>query len=294
MTPSSDDPDVKRRLDDRTADAVLSGHAVDTEPELAEFVLALRAVASTAPAPSAALAALLDAGFVGAAAPVAARSTTWTRAVTWARARRLALPLQVGLSAAACAALLLGGAATDSLPDPVQTAVADVVEAVTPLRVPRPEAPAPAVVPVTTDDDATAGDPADGAPTKARQDEQTDDHQGRQGSGGERSSGRDDHADGRNGNADDGSTNRDDRSGNSDGRSGSDDGRSGSGDDHGSTSPTTTDRSASDDRSGSGSHDSSTTSGSSGSGSSGSGSSGESGSGGGSDVSDDSHSDSGH
>ena len=213
MTRPDDDLDVMRRLDDRTADAVLSGHGAEAEPELAAFVQELRTVETSAPVPSPALAALLEAGLVGVAAPLAPRSTTWTRAVTWCKAHRpgLALPLQAGLAASACLALVLGGAATNALPDPVQTAVADVVEAVTPLDVPRPSHPAPPAPVVTpADDDADEADDVQ----RGTGSEQSD----RRGRGGERSEGRDDSSDGRSGNADEGSTNRDDRSGNSDGR----------------------------------------------------------------------------
>jgi hypothetical protein len=97
-----------------------------------------------APAPNAALRAMLDNGFTPDVVPLPG----------W-RARRTpriwALPLRVTLSSSACLALVLGAAAAGELPDPAQTAVADVVEAVTPLHVPRPvHHPVPAVVPSPT------------------------------------------------------------------------------------------------------------------------------------------------
>lgn len=129
----------RRSVDDRSADALLSGRPVPGEPELSALVAAMRAQAVAAP-PSDALAALLAGGFVpdpSAAAVLPLRPSTGVR--RWA--------LQVSLTAAALVALSLGAASND-LPAPVQTTVADVVEAITPLTVPRPaERPAPAVTP---------------------------------------------------------------------------------------------------------------------------------------------------
>lgn len=139
---------LRRDLDERAAEALLAGRPVDDEPELTEAIGLVRSLADApAPAPSATLAAMLAGGLTptetAAAPPVAA-----PRAVSW-RQRSWALPLQLSLAGAGCLALVLGAAAANELPAPAQTAVADVVEAVTPLHVPRPPArrPAPAVSP---------------------------------------------------------------------------------------------------------------------------------------------------
>lgn len=139
MTGSDDDEGVTPRrepLDDRAADALLSGHSVVGEELLSSFVAQMRALEPTSPPrPSAELAALLEAGVPAAAAPISrplAGRRRRTRAVSWG------LPLQTALGGLAFTGLVLGAASTNSLPSPVQTAVADVVEAVTPLTVPRP------------------------------------------------------------------------------------------------------------------------------------------------------------
>ena len=151
MPPPGDDRDVtpRRDLDDRTADALLSGHQVDGEPELSDLLGQLRSLADgPAPLPSTALAALLENGLdavvVGEGAVPVRPTTSWRR-------RTFAFPMQVSLAGAGCLVLLLGAAAANRLPATAQTAVADVVESITPLHVPRPVShPVPAVVPTPT------------------------------------------------------------------------------------------------------------------------------------------------
>ena len=168
MTSGDDDTDVtpRPRLDDRNAAALLAGYDVPTEPELTALMGQVRALADlSVPTPSTALAALLEHGFDPVAAPASLptatfsrgqRAVTWTRnAVSW-RSRSLALPLQLSLAGAGCVALVLGVAATGALPAPAQTAVADVVEAVTPLHVPRPP-----VAPDVDPSPSSASDPAE-------------------------------------------------------------------------------------------------------------------------------------
>lgn len=168
MTSGDDDTGVtpRPRLDDRKAAALLAGYDVPTEPELTALIRQVRAVADLpVPTPSTALAALLEHGIDPVAAPaylptatfsLGQRAVTWTRsAVSWRR-RSLALPLQLSLAGAGCLALVLGVAATGALPAPAQTAVADVVEAVTPLHVPRPP-----VAPDVDPSPSSASDPAE-------------------------------------------------------------------------------------------------------------------------------------
>jgi hypothetical protein len=141
--PSGDDQDMnlRRDLDDRTADALLAGRDVDGEAELSVFVADVRAsVQVGGVAPTVALMAMLDGGIPAADHVV---ETPVPQAVSWDSRRRGRLvpgrhALQLGLAVAACLALVLGGAVTNSLPAPAQELVADVVEAVTPLDVPRP------------------------------------------------------------------------------------------------------------------------------------------------------------
>ena len=144
-SPSGDDVDVTRELlslDDRTLEALLSGREVNHEPRLSAFtrqLLLSREVEVVVPSVS--LAALLLDGLPAAQlhpAPAAPAGGT----PRWRFRPALALPAL--LSGAAVVVLL--AASQNALPAPAQTAVADVVEAVTPLHVPRPaEAPLPVV-----------------------------------------------------------------------------------------------------------------------------------------------------
>lgn len=145
MSRSGDNRDMKRRrtLEDRSAQALLAGRPVAQEPELSAFVNDL--IAQAVPVePNAALAAMLEAGLPVTASPTVtfpARPSRLREAVSW----RGALPLQLSLAGAACLVFTITAASND-LPAPVQSTVADVVEALTPLTVPRPAAPAPAPV----------------------------------------------------------------------------------------------------------------------------------------------------
>lgn len=125
-----------RGLDDRVVEAVLAGRTPADRPELAELaelLLQARTAAPTEPpAASERLTAIFDKGVVPVVVPLrtgpvlpAARRTTGTG---W----RVAL-----LGTAAIAAVLIAAEA-NALPAPAQTAVANVVEAITPLTVPRP------------------------------------------------------------------------------------------------------------------------------------------------------------
>jgi hypothetical protein len=151
MSPFDDDSDVtpRRDLDDRTVELLLSGREVAGESELGSLIGQVRSLADTpAPAPSSALAAILEDGLDAATLTLPVR--TAPSAVSWRR-RSWALPLQLSLAATGCLALILGAAAANELPSPAQTAVANAVEAVTPLHVPRPAShPAPAVAPTPT------------------------------------------------------------------------------------------------------------------------------------------------
>jgi hypothetical protein len=117
-----------RRLDDRTADAILSGRAVDGEDALSGFVAAARAsLPATPPAPSDALAAMLEHGTTPAAATAvqpAARPTARRR-------------LQAAVAIGGALGLVVGAGAANALPGPVQNGVSDVVNWVSPLDMPR-------------------------------------------------------------------------------------------------------------------------------------------------------------
>jgi hypothetical protein len=135
----SDDQGVKRPLPDRDADALLRGRPVEGEPALSGFVSELMARQET-PVPNAALSALLEGGLVPDTSPV----------VMPTRRRSWRLPAQIALGGVASLSLVFGAASANALPAPAQAAVADVVEAVTPLHVPRPAAkptPKPVVTP---------------------------------------------------------------------------------------------------------------------------------------------------
>lgn len=192
MRPRDDDQDVdpSRDLDDRSADALLSGRAVEHETALGAFVSELRGLGgASAPLPNQALAAMLDAGLTpGSPLPARPRSTAGMRlraavswrtatdqAVSWRTAparRSWALPLQLSLAGSGCLALVLVAAAANELPDAAQTAVADVVEAITPLELPRPSGDdqQPAVSPLPTPTTTPSSD--DPTPAAADSDDQ--------------------------------------------------------------------------------------------------------------------------
>jgi hypothetical protein len=147
VSASRDDGDVTRSFDDRTADALLGGRAVEGEPELSAFVADLTALAEAAPTPSRALAELLEHGLVGVAAPVPAPPAVrrrWSPAPVWAR---------LVTAGALAVAAVLSAAAANALPGSAQNAVADVVGWVTPVHLPHADdegGPAPAPSPSAT------------------------------------------------------------------------------------------------------------------------------------------------
>ena len=173
MSPGNDDAGVTRReLDDRTAEALLAGRPVADEPALSALVAQMRSLTPTeAPGPNAALAELLAHGLPEAAVgALAARTGVRRRAVSWVVAHRAvswSRSLQVGLGAAVVTVALAGGAAANALPPVVQTAVADVVEAVTPLTVPRPQ-PAEPVLPTRDPVPAPSASTADSDDSEGR------------------------------------------------------------------------------------------------------------------------------
>ena len=133
MRPFSDDSGVKRRryLSDRTADRLVHGRAVPEQQALVDFVAEVSAlVPETAPTPSYQLGLLLEQGppvKPNALVPqLGARRTTH-------RLRRLSL------ASTAFLGLLLLAASMNTLPNPAQQVVSDVVEWATPLHVPAPE-----------------------------------------------------------------------------------------------------------------------------------------------------------
>lgn len=173
MSGRSDDRGVKRRrtFDDRSADALVAGRAVPGEPELSAFVVELGAQVAPV-APNAALMAMLDAGLPASSVPQTVvfppRPSRLAQAVSW----RGALPLQLSLAAAAGLVFTVTAASGD-LPAPVQSTVADVVEALTPLTVPRPAAPAP-VPTISPTPTATPEEHPTARPTRTPDDDQTE------------------------------------------------------------------------------------------------------------------------
>lgn len=117
-----------RGLSEADADALLSGRAATGPGDLGEIIGLMRtASALAAPAPNAALSAVLNEGFDPlpvASAPAASRWGRWS--------------VRVAAATAAGLSVTLGAATANALPAPVQTAVAHLVEVVTPLELPRP------------------------------------------------------------------------------------------------------------------------------------------------------------
>lgn len=181
-------------LDDAAAEAILTGRPVP-DPALrpvAGLVAEMRSFTrAPAPAPSAKLAAILAGGPVGAAgADAAATEVSPVSAVRNRRAGRgrsdtkplfrllrnaaaAGLAARVALGAGVAAASMTGAAAAGVLPDPVQHAIADVMETVTPFEFPRPTdrgpEPPPGVVPGDGQEapGPVPGRPGDGLPGPA-------------------------------------------------------------------------------------------------------------------------------
>lgn len=119
-------------LSEADADALLSGGVLAGHDELREMIDLVRtASVGPAPTPTASLAAVLHHGFD----PLPVHPAHHARQQGRWSARIL-------VAAAAAMAATLGAASANALPPPLQTAVASVVGAVTPLQLPRPSSDA--------------------------------------------------------------------------------------------------------------------------------------------------------
>lgn len=120
-------------LDDRAVEALIAGRLVPGWEDLSTALGLLRSVAAgPVPAPHPELAVVLETGFQPVPVPAPdARQVRW------------GVRLAVGL--AACTGLVLSAATANALPAPIQDAVADTVDAVTPFQLPRPDPGVPAV-----------------------------------------------------------------------------------------------------------------------------------------------------
>ena len=144
-------------LDDRGVEQLLSGRPRATDADLLPAVELLRSVASgPAPAPGTALAQLLDTGFEPEVVPLRRP----VRRRTWAARAGAALT-------ASAASLLVTGTAA-ALPAPLQDGLADLVSALTPFELPRPDAPEETPRPVSPDDATSSPTPTDVPSPSAR------------------------------------------------------------------------------------------------------------------------------
>jgi len=166
----------RRKLDDRSADALLSGRAVAGEPELSAFVAQVQALQAATPTPSPELAAMLEHG-------IAPEVLDRTPVLLPAPARRAVSWRYALVSLAAVLTGVLGAGAANALPAPAQRAVADVVGWITPLHLPHPgpDKGTPAVVPTLTPSAEPTDRPSQTsrpAPDVSRSPEQGDGHDG--------------------------------------------------------------------------------------------------------------------
>lgn len=166
------------RLDDGAMDVLASGRVPpgrDDLADVAQFAAALVDAAVATPRPSAELAALLVEGLTPAESDAVASSSSARRKpkkrkrtvleTALAKLASLGLAAKASLAVAAVLAATTGAGAAGALPDSMQEAAADVVSAVSPFEIPRPdEAAAPAdagppdEVNIPTDGDPEAND----------------------------------------------------------------------------------------------------------------------------------------
>lgn len=119
-------------LSEADADALLSGRALPGHDDLCDVIGMMQAAAAVpAPTPTPALAAVLDDGFDP--LPVVSAASV-------GRCRRWSA--RIAVATAVVVTATLGAATANALPAPLQTAVANVVGAVTPWQLPRPPADA--------------------------------------------------------------------------------------------------------------------------------------------------------
>jgi hypothetical protein len=146
-------------LDERETEAVLAGRVPAARPDLeplARFVRSVHAeAAGPAPVPSGPLARVLATGVppAGAATPGRPRRATTPErrgkglrgvlARAAARAAGVALWVKLATVSLVTVAGVTGAGAAGVLPDPVQAAVADSVDTVTPFHLPHPDPPNP-------------------------------------------------------------------------------------------------------------------------------------------------------
>lgn len=147
-------------LDDRTADRLLRGRAVDGQPELAAFVAGLSGLTTPLPEPRGDLVALLA---HGADAAAAARSEVpaWppVRRRGWGRpAARVGLSVgaKLLLGSGVAVAGVTSAAGAGMLPGPVQDGVAEVVRTMTPFELPTSQSTQPPTPPVDDETQAPA------------------------------------------------------------------------------------------------------------------------------------------
>jgi uncharacterized membrane protein YgcG len=130
VTHHDDHQGVRRpRPQDRDADALLRGLAVTGEEAITAFVTDLQNLADQpAPAPSRALAAMLEGGFV----PDATLPP-----ITFPVRRKSRWLVSVPLAFAVVGGTV-GAASANVLPDPAQRLVSDTVSSITPIHLPKP------------------------------------------------------------------------------------------------------------------------------------------------------------
>ena len=144
MTRGNDHQSMNRPLDERTSDALLGGRSVPGEEALSAFVTDALALTEL-PAPTAALAELLDNGFVP--------DATLRPALPALRRHRWLLPIPLAVGSLIVAGGVFGAAGANALPAPAQRIVSDTVRELTPIHLPRPAGkPKPTIAPVPSED----------------------------------------------------------------------------------------------------------------------------------------------
>jgi hypothetical protein len=148
----NDHTSMSQPLDERATDALLAGRSVPGEEALTAFVAdTLALTRQPAPAPTAALAELLENGLVP--------DSTLRPTLPKASRHWWLLPVPLAVGSLLVAGGIFGAAGANALPAPAQRVVSDTVATLTPIHLPKPASkPKPTITPAPSEDPVEPSD----------------------------------------------------------------------------------------------------------------------------------------